>query len=64
MELWDEVIQEYNEEIQRLRLSLGSGTAEDYAHYRQLVGSIQGLEWARINLNDILKKRMYADDEE
>ena len=64
MELWEEVIQEYNEEIQRLRLSLGSGTAEDYAHYRQLVGSIQGLEWARINLNDIIKKRMYSEEEE
>jgi len=64
MELWDEVIQEYNEEIQRLRLSLGSGTAEDYAHYRQLVGSIQGLEWARINLNDIIKKRMFSEEEE
>ena len=64
MELWDEVIQEYNEEIQRLRLSLGSGTAEDYAHYRQLVGSIQGLELARINLNDIIKKRMFSEEEE
>ena len=64
MELWDEVIQEYNEEIQRLRLSLGNGSAEDYAHYRQLVGSIQGLEWARINLNDIIKKRMYSEEEE
>mgnify|MGYP003133695032 FL=1 len=64
MELWDEVIQEYNEEIQRLRLSLGNGSADDYAHYRQLVGSIQGLEWARINLNDIIKKRMYSEEEE
>jgi len=64
MEIWDEVIQEFNEEIQKLRLTLGSGSAEDYAHYRQVVGSIQGLEWARSNLADILKKRMYADDEE
>ena len=64
MELWDEVIQEYNEEIQRLRLSLGNGSADDYAHYRQLVGSIQGLEWARINLNDIVKKRIFSEDEE
>ena len=64
MELWDEVIQEFNEEIQRLRLSLGNGSADDYAHYRQLVGSIQGLEWARINLNDIIKKRMYSEEEE
>ena len=64
MELWDEVIQEFNEEIQRLRLSLGNGTADDYAHYRQLVGSIQGLEWARINLNDIVKKRIFSEEDE
>ena len=43
MEIWDEVIQEFNLEIERLKVSLGQGAAEDYAHYRQLVGSIQGL---------------------
>ena len=64
MEIWDEVIQEFNDEIQKLRITLASGNAEDYAHYRQLVGSIQGLEWARGNLTDIIKKRTYADDEE
>jgi thymidylate synthase ThyX len=64
MELWDEVIQEFNEEIQKLRLSLGSGSADDYAHYRQIVGSIQGLEWARINLNDIVKKRIFSEEDE
>ena len=64
MEIWDEVIQEFNEEIQKLRLTISSGAAEDYAHYRQLVGSIQGLEWARSNLTEIIKKRTYADDEE
>lgn len=62
MELWDEVIQEYNEEIQRLRLSLGNGSADDYAHYRQLVGSIQGLEWSRENLTTLIKKRTYSED--
>ncbi len=64
MEIWDEVVQEVNEEIQNLRITLSSGAAEDYAHYRQLVGSIQGLEWARGNLTEIIKKRTYADDEE
>ena len=46
MEIWDEVVQEFNEEIQKLRTTLASSAAEDYSHYRQLVGSIQGLEWA------------------
>ena len=64
MEIWDEVIVELTTEMDKLRLMLGNGNAEDYSHYRQLVGSIQGLEWARTNLTDIIKKRTYADDEE
>ena len=64
MEIWDEVIQEFNEEIQKLRLTISGGAAEDYAHYRQRVGSIQGLTWARGNLTDIIKKRTYAEEEE
>jgi|TARA_B110000977_G_C10674825_1_gene337152 hypothetical protein len=62
MEIWDEVVQEFNEEIERLKVSLSNGVAEDFAHYRQLVGSVQGLEWARTNLTEIIKKRMYKED--
>ena len=62
MEIWDEVVQEFNQEIERLKASLGDGAAEDFAHYRQLVGSIQGLDWARTNLTEIIKKRMYEED--
>ena len=64
MDIWDEVVQELNNEIQKLRIHLGNGTAEDYAHYRQVVGSIQSLEWARTNLNDIIKKRTYGENED
>ena len=63
MEVWDEVVQEFNQEINTLRISLGNGAAEDYAHYRQLVGSISSLEWARNNLTDIIKKRTYGDED-
>ncbi len=45
MEVWDEVIKEFNQEINNLRLTLGNGGAEDYSHYRQIVGSITSLEW-------------------
>jgi len=55
-------VQEFNEEIERLKVSLSNGVAEDFAHYRQLVGSVQGLEWARTNLTEIIKKRMYKED--
>jgi|TARA_R110000744_G_C19130383_1_gene536997 hypothetical protein len=64
MEIWDEVIVELTTEMDKLRLMLGNGNAEDYSHYRQIVGSLQGLEWARTNLTDIIKKRTYSDDEE
>ena len=30
MEIWDEVIKEFNQEINNLRLTLGNGVAEDY----------------------------------
>jgi len=63
MEIWDEVMQEFNQEINTLRISLGNGGAEDYAHYRQLVGSISSLEWARNSLTDIIKKRTYGDED-
>ena len=64
MEVWDEVVKEFNQEIKQLRISLGNGSAEDYPHYRQIVGSISSLEWARNNLTEIIKKRMYAEDED
>ena len=64
MNIWDEVVQGFNEEINKLRLTLSNGSAEDYSHYRQIVGSISSLEWARDNLTDIVKKRMYMEDDE
>ena len=64
MDIWDDVIQSYNKEIEGLKNSLASGSIEDYAHYRQLVGSISGIEWSRQQLTDILKRRQYSDDEE
>jgi hypothetical protein len=62
MDIWDEIIKELNGEIERLKVALGNGSAEDYPHYRQIVGSISGIDWARTNLTDIVKKRMYKED--
>jgi len=64
MTIWDEFVQTLNEEINNLRLSLGNGSAGDYAEYRQIVGTLTGLEWARDRLTDIVKKRIYDEDEE
>ena len=63
MNIWDEIVTEFNTEINTLRTTLGNGSAEDYSHYRRIVGSITGIEWARDNLTDIVKKRMYTEDD-
>jgi hypothetical protein len=64
MDIWDEVITSYNKEIETLKNSLASGSIEDYAHYRQLVGSISSIEWSRQQLTDILKRRQHSDEED
>ncbi len=64
MDIWDEVVIGFNEEINQLKTTLGNGSAEDYSHYRQIVGSISGIEWARDNLTTIVKKRIYQEDDE
>ena len=63
MEIWDEVIKNYNDELNRLRNILSDGNAETYAHYKQLVGHIQGIEWSREIFTTILKRRMYDEEE-
>ena len=63
MEIRDEVIKDYNEELIRLKNIVSGGNAESYSHYRQLVGHIQGIEWSREIFTTILKRRMYDEEE-
>ena len=58
MEIFDKVLKTYDEELSQLKETLGNGSAEDYPHYRQMVGSIQSIEWAKETFNNIVKKRM------
>tara|TARA_R100001163_G_scaffold43094_2_gene32515 strand:+ start:1768 stop:1953 length:186 start_codon:yes stop_codon:yes gene_type:complete len=58
MELFDEIRHVYSEEIKKLQESLGNGSAEDYPHYRQMVGSIHSIEWAKQTFDNIVKKRL------
>ena len=63
MEIWDEVIQEYNEELNKLKNTLGDGNAENYSLYRQLVGRLNGIEWCREILTTNIKNRFYNEEE-
>ena len=61
MEIFDKVLKTYDEELSQLKETLGNGSAEDYPHYRQLVGSIASIEWAKQTLKNILKQTMEDD---
>ena len=63
MDIWDEVVNEYNDELNKLRTGVCDGQSDTFAHYRQIVGSIHGIEWARDNLRDIVKKRLHMEDD-
>jgi|TARA_R100001143_G_scaffold57314_1_gene54531 hypothetical protein len=63
MEIWDEVIKTYNDELNRLRNVISEGNAETYSHYKQLVGHIQGIEWARQTFTSVVKSRIYEEEE-
>jgi|TARA_X000001388_G_C2196895_1_gene109715 hypothetical protein len=64
MNIWNEVIQEFEKEQIKLKDTLATGGVEDFPHYKQIVGSIQGIEWCQQNLKSIIKKRTYEEDEE
>jgi hypothetical protein len=62
VELIDEITDSFDAEKERLKEMLASGAIEDYNHYRQIVGSISGIEWSKNTLKTIIKKRMESDD--
>ena len=61
MEIFDKVLKTYDEELSQLKETLGNGSAEDYPHYRQLVGSFASIEWAKQTLKNVLKQTMEDD---
>ena len=64
MEIWEEIINAYQDEIQNLKNMLGEGSVDDYQHYRQIVGSIHGIEWSKEKLRDIINKINTINEED
>ena len=42
MNLWDEIVDSYNKELESVRSNLSEGSASDYATYKELVGFHSG----------------------
>ena len=63
MDIYNEVLQKIDEELNLLRINIANGQADNFANYKQFVGRIQGIEWSREVLKTILKK-VYEGEEE
>jgi hypothetical protein len=63
MTLWEELTQEYDKQIEELKNLLAYGSASSYADYRQIVGRIEGIELSKDNLVNIVKTRIYSEED-
>jgi hypothetical protein len=63
MTLIEELNREIDKEIYNLKTFLASGGAQSYDNYRQIVGKVEGLEWAKNHLNHITKKMLHEDED-
>ncbi len=64
MDIWDEVVSEYNNELNKLRNNVSDGQAANFAHYPQLFGNIYEIDRSRNKLTEIVKKRLYEEEDD
>lgn len=62
--LWEEIQHNLQKEIDILKNSLASGSASDYHSYMNTVGRISGLEWAKVEIKNLVNKVIYEEDED
>jgi hypothetical protein len=61
--VYDVLIDKCDEDIGASIEFLVSGTAKDYAEYREVVGRIRGLRLATQTIKDLSRSQMEDDDE-
>jgi hypothetical protein len=61
--VYDVLIDKCDEDIDASIEFLVSGTAKDYAEYREVVGRIRGLRLATQTIKDLSRSQMEDDDE-
>ena len=58
-----EILKEIDNEVIQIQKSLGDGNCEDYARDRQSVGSIVGLNHARIIIKNVYNRMINGDED-
>ena len=57
MDIFEEIKKNFRDEEETLKNFLAKGHVEDYNHYRQVVGTISGIEWSYSKMVEIINKR-------
>jgi|TARA_R110000787_G_scaffold218887_1_gene327574 hypothetical protein len=62
MDMFQEIRQAFLAQQEQLKVLLATGQVEDYNQYKQLVGTISGIEWASSELGRIVNNRMEREE--
>ncbi len=61
MDMFQEIKEAFSEQQEKLKVLLATGQVEDYNQYKQIVGTLSGIEWAYTELTRIVNNRMEND---
>ena len=61
MDIFQEVKNAFQTKQEALKNLLAEGQVEDYNQYKQIVGTLSGIEWAYTELTRIVNNRMEND---
>ena len=62
MQLLDVLHQKLEDQLQPLRRAVSDGSAKTYDHYKELCGTIRGLETAQLEIKDLVRKLKDSED--
>lgn len=63
MQLLDVLHQKLEDQLQPLRRAVSDGSAKTYDHYKELCGTIRGLETAQLEIKDLVRKLKESEDD-
>jgi hypothetical protein len=62
MQLLEVLHQKLEDQLQPLRRAVSDGSAKTYDHYKELCGTIRGLETAQLEIKDLVRKLKESED--
>jgi len=63
MEFWEQMGTQITDKIEDIKNSLAYGNVSSYDEYRQAVGTVEGLEWSRECLKEIINNRFKLEED-